>query len=118
VARHIFQACPVWIYTQSNITSIIKNMCFPREIWMKSHIKVIMLNYIFYCIIFIKKWWVYRFVEKVIVWLSLTKINFKFQLYEQSLILFRSEFNSMLYCRGSSKVSRQPQNTEGLDYCR
>jgi hypothetical protein len=20
VARHIFQACPVWIYTQSNIT--------------------------------------------------------------------------------------------------
>jgi hypothetical protein len=23
VARHIFQACPVWIYTQSNITSIV-----------------------------------------------------------------------------------------------
>ena len=23
VARHIFQACPMWIYTQSNITSII-----------------------------------------------------------------------------------------------
>jgi hypothetical protein len=23
VARHTFQACPVWIYTQSNITSII-----------------------------------------------------------------------------------------------
>jgi hypothetical protein len=23
VARHIFQACPVWIYTQSNITSKI-----------------------------------------------------------------------------------------------
>jgi hypothetical protein len=23
VARHIFQACPVWIYTQSNITSIL-----------------------------------------------------------------------------------------------
>jgi putative exporter of polyketide antibiotics len=22
VARHIFQACPVWIYTQSNITVI------------------------------------------------------------------------------------------------
>ena len=22
VARHIFQACPVWIYTQSNITSM------------------------------------------------------------------------------------------------
>jgi hypothetical protein len=21
VARHIFQACPVWIYTQSNITN-------------------------------------------------------------------------------------------------
>jgi hypothetical protein len=24
VARHIFQACPVWIYTQSNITSMIE----------------------------------------------------------------------------------------------
>jgi hypothetical protein len=23
VVRHIFQACPVWIYTQGNITSII-----------------------------------------------------------------------------------------------
>jgi hypothetical protein len=23
VARHIFQACPVWIYTQSNITNIV-----------------------------------------------------------------------------------------------
>jgi hypothetical protein len=23
VVSHIFQACPVWIYTQSNITSII-----------------------------------------------------------------------------------------------
>jgi hypothetical protein len=23
VARHTFQACPVWIYTQSNITSIL-----------------------------------------------------------------------------------------------
>ena len=27
VVRHIFQACPVWVYTQSNITSIIKQ-CF------------------------------------------------------------------------------------------
>jgi hypothetical protein len=23
VARHIFQACPVWIHSQNNITSII-----------------------------------------------------------------------------------------------
>jgi hypothetical protein len=23
MARHIFQACPVWIYTQSNITNIM-----------------------------------------------------------------------------------------------
>jgi hypothetical protein len=23
LVRHIFQACPVWIYIQSNITSII-----------------------------------------------------------------------------------------------
>jgi hypothetical protein len=27
VVRHIFQACPVWIYTQSNITSIISCVC-------------------------------------------------------------------------------------------
>jgi hypothetical protein len=26
VARHIFQACPVWIYTQSNITQASKYM--------------------------------------------------------------------------------------------
>jgi hypothetical protein len=34
VARHIFQACSVWIYTQSNITGIINfshiNFYFPR----------------------------------------------------------------------------------------
>ena len=30
VARHIFQACPVWIYTQSNITNIIFT-------WVQSH---------------------------------------------------------------------------------
>jgi hypothetical protein len=31
VARHIFQACPVWIYTQSNITheSII-TLCYQK----------------------------------------------------------------------------------------
>jgi hypothetical protein len=28
VARHIFQACPVWIYTQSNITSIKSLLMF------------------------------------------------------------------------------------------
>jgi hypothetical protein len=27
VARHIFQACPVWIYTQSNITQAC-NYCY------------------------------------------------------------------------------------------
>ena len=26
VARHIFQACPVWIYTQSNITQVYKDV--------------------------------------------------------------------------------------------
>jgi hypothetical protein len=32
--RHIFQACPVWIYTQSNITSIIvPSVCPPWETW-------------------------------------------------------------------------------------
>ena len=28
VARHIFQACPVWIYTQSNITQAQYKKCF------------------------------------------------------------------------------------------
>jgi hypothetical protein len=28
VARHIFQACPVWIYTQSNITQTFTKL-FP-----------------------------------------------------------------------------------------
>jgi hypothetical protein len=45
MVRHIFQACPVWIYTQSNITSIIftwvhytnteksLNLCYIRKIF-------------------------------------------------------------------------------------
>jgi hypothetical protein len=28
VARHIFQACPVWMYTQSNITSMNTNILY------------------------------------------------------------------------------------------
>ena len=35
VVRHIFQACPVWIYTQSNITSISSsnvNLAFPSTL--------------------------------------------------------------------------------------
>jgi hypothetical protein len=43
VARHIFQACPVWIHTQSNITNITlcKLKSFPdhggnrtRDLWV------------------------------------------------------------------------------------
>jgi uncharacterized protein YdeI (YjbR/CyaY-like superfamily) len=35
VVRHIFQACPVWIYTQSNITSIIIRLLLSLcEIWI------------------------------------------------------------------------------------
>jgi hypothetical protein len=30
VARHIFQACPVWIYTQTNITQ-----AFKQNVWQK-----------------------------------------------------------------------------------
>jgi hypothetical protein len=33
VVRHIFQACPVWIYTQSNITSIIYISHIQNKIW-------------------------------------------------------------------------------------
>ena len=36
VVRHIFQACPVWIYTQSNITSIIFIMLV-RSIIIRDH---------------------------------------------------------------------------------
>jgi hypothetical protein len=32
VVRHIFQACPVWIYTQSNITSIVSSHAYQRRI--------------------------------------------------------------------------------------
>jgi hypothetical protein len=31
VARHIFQACPVWIYTQSNITQEFSILFHKRE---------------------------------------------------------------------------------------
>jgi hypothetical protein len=31
VARHIFQACPVWIYTQSNITQVITQVSYSPE---------------------------------------------------------------------------------------
>jgi hypothetical protein len=31
VVRHIFQACPVWIYTQSNITSITPIIRFKKD---------------------------------------------------------------------------------------
>jgi hypothetical protein len=36
IPRHIFQACPVWIYTQSNITSDILDVYQNRD---KSFIK-------------------------------------------------------------------------------
>jgi hypothetical protein len=32
VVRHIFQACPVWKYTQSNITSIISGK-YPANLY-------------------------------------------------------------------------------------
>jgi hypothetical protein len=35
VARHIFQAYPVWIYTQSNITNI-KYYCWHTLVWCQS----------------------------------------------------------------------------------
>jgi hypothetical protein len=31
VVRHIFQACPVWIYTQSNITNIMLKLLNIRK---------------------------------------------------------------------------------------
>jgi hypothetical protein len=42
MARHIFQASPVWIYTQSNITNIIFNWVH-NIITEKNHFKVIVL---------------------------------------------------------------------------
>jgi hypothetical protein len=42
VAKHIFQACPVWIYTQSNITSMIVNMIknVARKCFLKRQSKI------------------------------------------------------------------------------
>jgi hypothetical protein len=34
--RHIFQACPVWIYTHSNITNIIKYICCGKKYLLKN----------------------------------------------------------------------------------
>jgi hypothetical protein len=42
VARHIFRACPVWIYTQSNITSIIYDAVIelqPKFIFIKKIVR-------------------------------------------------------------------------------
>jgi hypothetical protein len=36
VVRHIFQACPVWIYTQSNITSIMTYVVLVVRMWILS----------------------------------------------------------------------------------
>jgi hypothetical protein len=42
VDRHIFQACPVWICTQSNITSIIFTWVHQHR---KNHVYVWWKNY-------------------------------------------------------------------------
>ena len=39
VVRHIFQACPVWLYTQSNITSITFEMLELIEKYWLNNIK-------------------------------------------------------------------------------
>jgi hypothetical protein len=44
VARHIFQACPVWIYTQSNITQayfLLIHACFPLLLCFLSKLIII-----------------------------------------------------------------------------
>jgi hypothetical protein len=45
VARRIFQACPVWIYTQSNITSIIMKKLFIRRV---IHVSALKFDYLFF----------------------------------------------------------------------
>jgi hypothetical protein len=45
VARHIFQACPVWIHTQSNITSKVKpNSCSNEQCWKMSAARKCLTN--------------------------------------------------------------------------
>jgi hypothetical protein len=43
VARHIFQACPVWIYTQSNITQIVlyRKLFF---IWWQCYVNLVVFS--------------------------------------------------------------------------
>jgi hypothetical protein len=50
VARHIFRACPVWIYTQSNITSCDKHHIHLSTITLtqKNHVSVTSLEYFRY----------------------------------------------------------------------
>jgi hypothetical protein len=47
VVRHIFQACPVWIYTQSNITSIIFTWVAYIAPTQKIHKRIICLPYFY-----------------------------------------------------------------------
>ena len=49
VARHIFQACPVWIYTQSNITSIILSISCNDAVILSSCYKVVTHNLLANC---------------------------------------------------------------------
>jgi hypothetical protein len=54
VVRHIFQACPVWIYTQSNITSIIwHNNRYPIYSMNSITIYSLRKTYILICFLYI-----------------------------------------------------------------
>ena len=46
MARHIFQACPVWIYTQSNITSIIHNVLQYLDVDQENPDKKLVMMYV------------------------------------------------------------------------
>jgi hypothetical protein len=48
VARHIFQACPVWMYTQSNITQASYS---PEYITPTQRIPGVKINYYYYWLI-------------------------------------------------------------------
>jgi hypothetical protein len=47
VVRHIFQACPVWIYTQSNITSIIYIYGCKSKFKLSSLLKKVILHEVY-----------------------------------------------------------------------
>jgi hypothetical protein len=93
VIRHIFQACPVWIYTQSNITSISFN-------WLKENV------------------YLHRVIPTTLIYTGPTLFKLLQQmitlprpstlLFMKTSLLFENVSNDMLYKTSPSSSSKKP----------